>query len=84
MSEKYNCDKWNHLSEYKFAVIAIRITLALHHLDHFPACWEEELLPSFPLGRGYLYVGIGPKSRRYSVNLHSEGRKRGPGPADGH
>ena len=55
-------------------------------LDHFLACWEEELPHSLPLGHGghYLYVGIGLKSSRYSVNLHSGGLQRGPGPADGH
>ena len=29
-------------------------------------------------------LGIGPKSSRYLVNLHSGGLQRGPGPADGH
>ena len=29
-------------------------------------------------------MGIGPKSSLYSVDLHSGGVQRGPGPADGH
>ena len=44
-------------------------------LDHFSACWEEELPHSLPFGHGghYLYEDTGPKSSHYSVNLYSGG-----------